>query len=154
MHCDLKPANILLFYDIHRMPEWKLIDFDSAALVGEPVTHGTLDYCAPEAYTADDRATASFEMDMYSLGRIIHWLGCTDDNLWPGLPAGCSHARKEAFLISSKEFTQPNVPDAPTANIVKRLTRKQPPRRLTLEKLKATQYIKLQNYTKTIELKQ
>lgn len=140
VHCDLKPANILLFHDAQGTPQWKLIDFDSAARVGEAVTHGTLDYSAPEVLQSlhqDKSAAASFEMDMYSLGRIIHWLGCDDDNLWPGLPAKSTNTDKLNFLLSEREFKLTNIPDTPTLSVVELLTRKKPEERMTLEQFKA-----------------
>ena len=31
VHCDLNPCNMVLFIDHRGLPQWKLIDFDSAA---------------------------------------------------------------------------------------------------------------------------
>src|SRR4051794_22669342 len=99
VHCDLKPANFVLFGDSPENAKWKLIDFDSACMEGEPVERGTLDYSAPEML---NRAPAAFSMDLFSLGRLIHWLSCKDGNMWPDLPPDASDADKRAFLASAK----------------------------------------------------
>jgi serine/threonine protein kinase len=111
------------------MPVFKLIDFDAACMVGEPVTHGTVDYSSPEAARGE---MATFAMDLYSLGRIIHWLSCRDTNLWLGMTDG----DKEAFLQSTVEFGLDNIDDVATRRIVRRLTCKNPSKRYDLPHLK------------------
>jgi serine/threonine protein kinase len=139
VHCDLKPSNVVAFHLEDGFVQFKLIDFDSACLVGEAMQRGTLDYCAPEVYTdiAENRVpTATHAMDLYSLGRILMWLACVDDNLWPTLVDDCTDAEKETFLISNEEFALSNVEHDATRDLVQRLLRKCPQERLTLSALK------------------
>jgi hypothetical protein len=67
LHCDLKPANILLDAD-HRP---RLADFGQARLVHEHAPAlGTLFYMAPEQ--ADLRAIPDARWDVYSLGVLLY----------------------------------------------------------------------------------
>jgi hypothetical protein len=67
LHCDLKPANILLDTD-HRP---RLADFGQARLVHEQAPAlGTLFYMAPEQ--ADLRAVPDARWDVYSLGVLLY----------------------------------------------------------------------------------
>ena len=103
-----------------------------ACRVGERVSQrGSVDYCAPQAL--QEGAVASHAMDMFSLGRLVMWLACVD-GLWPDLAHGCTHSDKEGFLRSKKEFTLDGIKNRITRNSTKRLTCKNPHRRITLEK--------------------
>jgi WD40 repeat protein len=155
VNCDLKPANLLLFRDPSGFPQWKLIDFDAAVTLNEPVERGTLDFCAPEVFKLLSMQTTpkgAFSMDMFSLGRIVMWLAVQDDSMWPNLGHDCTDADKEAFLISEDEFNLEAIPDDATRNIVQRLVKKRPEDRLTLQELQATTYIRMDKYTKTLRL--
>jgi serine/threonine protein kinase len=67
LHCDLKPANILLDAD-HRP---RLADFGQARLMHEHApTLGTLFYMAPEQ--ADLKAVPDARWDVYSLGVLLY----------------------------------------------------------------------------------
>jgi len=66
--------------------------------------------------------------------------------------AAATREDKEAFLVSDAEFTLDAIQDEATRNIIKRLTRKQPAERLTLNGLKNARFVHMQDYTKTIEL--
>jgi len=135
VHCDITPSNIALCdgYDEHG--QWKLIGFDRACYVGEAVEHGTLEYCAPEAY---QQAPASYSMDMFSVGRIMMWMSINDYSMWPDIP---SNSTQQQFLLSEQEFTLTNIDDEATREIAQRLIKKKPQDRLTLDALKHTTFI-------------
>jgi hypothetical protein len=76
-------------------------------------------------------------MDMYSLGRIIHWLSSTDKNIWPDLDNDPTDEDKATFLQSSQEFSRDNIQNASTKRIVRNLTYKHPTKRYTLQQVKA-----------------
>jgi hypothetical protein len=144
VHCDLKPANFVSFGLVNGFLQWKVIDFDSACLVNEPVERGTLDFCAPEvfaAFKANHVPPAKFSMDMYSLGRIIQWFVCENDNTWPNLDRNPSDEDKEAFLLSGKEFDLASVHDVSVKGIVAKLIRKEVKDRWTLKKLQESSFI-------------
>jgi serine/threonine protein kinase len=133
VHCDLKPANIIVTTvqgDI--FPHFMLIDFDAACMVDEPVTHATIDYRAPEQKQG---TPATFSMDLFALGRIIHWLSSTDKNIWPDLN-NPTNKDKETFLRSMREFSRNNIPNVATKRIVRNLTCKDPTKRYTLQQVK------------------
>jgi formylglycine-generating enzyme required for sulfatase activity/serine/threonine protein kinase len=72
IHRDLKPANIM----IDRAGAPVVIDFDAAdvghaTLLSMAINVGTLGYMAPEQSSAP---RASVLMDVYSLGRVLHYL--------------------------------------------------------------------------------
>jgi serine/threonine protein kinase len=72
IHRDLKPANIMV--DGAGAPV--VIDFDAAdvghaTLLSKAFNVGTVGYMAPEQNGA---ARASVRMDVYSLGRVLHYL--------------------------------------------------------------------------------
>jgi serine/threonine protein kinase len=67
LHCDLKPANILLDQDHHP----RLADFGQSRLSSEQTPAlGTLFYMAPEQ--ADLAAVPDVRWDVYALGAILH----------------------------------------------------------------------------------
>lgn len=67
LHCDLKPANILLDQDLRP----RLADFGQARLTSEPrPALGTLFYMAPEQ--ADLQALPDARWDVYALGAIFY----------------------------------------------------------------------------------
>ncbi|MFO0918337.1 MAG: serine/threonine protein kinase [Planctomycetaceae bacterium] len=67
LHCDLKPANVLL--DKHGEP--RLCDFGQSRLVDERQSSlGTLFYMAPEQ--ADLKAVPDARWDVYGLGALLH----------------------------------------------------------------------------------
>jgi serine/threonine protein kinase len=139
VHCDLKPANIISITtqgDV--FPHFMLINFDAACMVDEPVTHGTVDYCAPEQ---EKDVPATLAMDLFSLGRIIHWLSSMDKNIWPDLDSHPTDEDKSAFLQSSQEFSRDNIQDASTKRIVRNLTCKDPAKRYTLQQVKTSNFM-------------
>lgn len=69
LHCDLKPANVLLDADLSP----RLADFGQARLSSEQSPAlGTLFYMAPEQ--ADLQATPDARWDVYALGALLHHL--------------------------------------------------------------------------------
>jgi serine/threonine protein kinase len=139
VHCDLKPENIVVIAtqgDV--FPHFTLIDFDAACLFGEPVTHCTVDYRAPEQ---EKDVPAMFTMDLFALGRIIHWLSSTDKNLWPDLNNDPTDKDKATFLQSTQEFSRGNIPNAATKRIVRNLTCKDPSERYTLQEVKSSNFM-------------
>lgn len=71
LHCDLKPANVLLDADL----EPRLCDFGQSRLSYEQTPAlGTLFYMAPEQ--ADLRAVPDARWDVYGLGAVLYHLLC------------------------------------------------------------------------------
>jgi serine/threonine protein kinase len=69
LHCDLKPANVLIDHD--NRP--RLADFGQARLSDEQTASlGTLFYMAPEQ--ADLEAIPDVRWDVYALGAILYWM--------------------------------------------------------------------------------
>ncbi len=69
LHCDLKPANILLDQD--RRP--RIADFGQSRLSHEQTPAlGTLFFMAPEQ--ADLKATPDARWDVYALGAVMYWM--------------------------------------------------------------------------------
>jgi serine/threonine protein kinase len=69
LHCDLKPANILLDQD--RRP--RIADFGQSRLSHEQTPAlGTLFFMAPEQ--ADLQATPDARWDVYALGAVMYWM--------------------------------------------------------------------------------
>ncbi len=67
LHCDLKPANVLLDTELHP----RLADFGQSRLTGEQrPALGTLFYMAPEQ--ADLKAIPDAQWDVYALGALFH----------------------------------------------------------------------------------
>ena len=81
LHCDLKPANVLLDADF----EPRLCDFGQSRLSNEQNPAGTLFYMAPEQ--ADLKAVPDARWDVYALGALLYHMLCgepphrTDDAL-------------------------------------------------------------------------
>jgi serine/threonine protein kinase len=71
LHCDLKPANVLLDADL----EPRLCDFGQSRLSYEQIPAlGTLFYMAPEQ--ADLKAIPDARWDVYALGAVLYHLIC------------------------------------------------------------------------------
>ena len=71
LHCDLKPANVLLDADF----EPRLCDFGQSRLTGEQnPALGTLYYMAPEQ--ADLNAVPDARWDVYALGALLYHMVC------------------------------------------------------------------------------
>jgi eukaryotic-like serine/threonine-protein kinase len=67
LHCDLKPANVLLDHDMHP----RLADFGQSRMsTDQTPSLGTLFYMAPEQ--ADLNALPDARWDVYALGAILH----------------------------------------------------------------------------------
>ncbi|RKP11390.1 hypothetical protein BJ684DRAFT_22050 [Piptocephalis cylindrospora] len=121
---------------------WKLIDFDCACKVGQPVRGLTLDYCAPEvlhATRAGKTLMATHALDMFSCGQIIHWMASSTP-IWgkeEATDAVMAHmlCQDSEFSISSSTFTQ-----LPVYHLVVELLRKDPAKRLTLKALQKKSY--------------
>lgn len=88
VHCDLKPANVMLTKD----GEPKLADFDLARSDSNPsaVSRGNIAYMAPEQYEGRENSLAP-PADIYALGGIFYSL------LTGRAPHGESAAQIEAF---------------------------------------------------------
>ena len=72
VHCDVKPANLAFFPEVHK---WKLLDIDSAlevGVVGEIIT--TISYASPEVLAAvkdgQEELAAQSSTDMWAYGII------------------------------------------------------------------------------------
>ncbi len=69
LHCDLKPANVLIDHDDRP----RLADFGQARLADEQkASLGTLFYMAPEQ--ANLEALPDVRWDVYALGAILYWM--------------------------------------------------------------------------------
>jgi serine/threonine protein kinase len=140
VHGDLHPSNLVLFEDDYGLPQWKLIDFDSAAKVGEPLrAHQVSDFSPPELYKARSGETvqAAHSVDMYALGRLFMWFVMKGGRMWPNLPAGYSDEDMEAFMLSAEEFNLDGLEGGGNAAAaVQQLVKKDPMERLTLQALK------------------
>ncbi|RKP14017.1 kinase-like domain-containing protein [Piptocephalis cylindrospora] len=143
VHCDLKPGNIMQFACPGREQGiWKLIDFDCACKVGQPVRGLTLDYCAPEvlhATRAGKSLMATHALDMFSCGQIIHWMASSTP-IWgeeEATDAVMAHmlCQDSELPIFSSTFTQ-----LPVYHLVVELLRKDPAKRLTLKALRKKSY--------------
>jgi serine/threonine protein kinase len=157
VHCDLKPGNVMLFREHNQVERWKLIDFDSSAVVGDAVDRGTLEYCAPEVIAANatrQPIQAAHSMDMYALGRILLWLSSDSEHLWPDCSEHASDQDKQAFLQSESEFTitEQLVSHAPTRHVVVSLLRKNPMERMTLERLRASSFVQMNLDTRVLAI--
>jgi serine/threonine protein kinase len=73
VHCDLKPANIIITQHRETGPFAKLLDFGLAAAGTRHATvdGGTAKFLAPEAYSAECRARARPAVDIYAVGRLL-----------------------------------------------------------------------------------
>jgi serine/threonine protein kinase len=88
------------------------------------VANVTAPYCAPELFT-DATRTAAFPLDLFSLGRIIHWLTTTNKDTWE----------------TSKSSNAADITDQSVQDIVTRLTQVKVEDRLTLAKLKESRFM-------------
>jgi serine/threonine protein kinase len=69
VHCDLKPANIMLDDEGHA----KITDLGLAIAVGAPEqVVGTLEYAAPEQWESDPVKPPLHSVDIYSFGLILY----------------------------------------------------------------------------------
>ncbi len=92
LHCDLKPANVLL--DAHLQP--RLCDFGQSRLSYEQdPALGTLFYMAPEQ--ADLKAVPDARWDVYALGAVLHQM------LWGQPPHRSAETEKRIEQAGSLE---------------------------------------------------
>jgi hypothetical protein len=101
LHCDLKPANILL--DHHHKP--RLADFGQSRLTNEmSPALGTLFYMAPEQ--ADLRATPDARWDVYALGAVMYRMltGTPPHRNEPGATQLTAAGSLEAQLTAYRQF--------------------------------------------------
>jgi len=78
MHCDIKPANLILFAD----GTLKLADFGIAKTTFKTIQasgSGTLGYLAPE----QAMGRPSFRSDVFAVGLILHQMLCGQMHEWP-----------------------------------------------------------------------
>jgi hypothetical protein len=99
IHCDLKPANIL----ITDAGDPKLVDFDLARWGDdEGSARGNLAFMAPEQYRGEPSALAP-PADVYALGGILYYL------LTGSLPNGSDRAQVAAALNQDRPAPSPNI---------------------------------------------
>lgn len=101
LHCDLKPANVLLDHD--RRPH--LADFGQSRLTNEmSPALGTLFYMAPEQ--ADLKAAPDARWDVYSLGAVVYraLTGDPPHRTDPGAAAVLSAPKLEDQLAAYREL--------------------------------------------------
>jgi len=87
-HCDIKPANILVFSASNQWPQVKLCDFGRSQKIDNyslTLVAGTQCYLAPELVKAGNQGqkiTASsealFKVDIWSLGKLIYFIWVHD----------------------------------------------------------------------------
>jgi serine/threonine protein kinase len=123
LHCDLKPANILLDQD--RRP--RLADFGQSRLTNEmSPALGTLYYMAPEQ--ADLTATPDARWDVYALGAVVYRMLTGEPPYYQDrLPGGGNleaqlHAYRQHLRHAPKPTAHRRVPgvDAELAGIIDR----------------------------------
>lgn len=102
VHCDLKPANILLGHG----GEVVVTDFGFAQIIAEggspAALGGTLGYLAPELLTG--RGTPTPAADVYSLARILQRLGADDQPHFHSLCQRCLSEDATARPQTAAEF--------------------------------------------------
>ncbi len=110
MHCDIKPANLILFGD----GRLRLADFGIAKITYKTIQasgSGTLGYLAPE----QAMGRPSFRSDVFAVGLILHQMFCGVLYEWPFRWPSSGHKRLKQrlhpnlveFLRRALEF-QPN----------------------------------------------
>jgi serine/threonine protein kinase len=141
VHGDIYPANLIMTGMTHGFVDWKLIGFDHACDVGEPIVYCSLEYTAPEvtlSWMAERSALASCAMDIYSLGRTIMWLALPStltphEMYWPTLQPNPSTQDKKAFLASVNEFPLEAVEDVGILGMIRAMIKKKPHERIGLD---------------------
>ncbi|HYE62377.1 MAG TPA: serine/threonine-protein kinase [Phycisphaerales bacterium] len=110
VHCDLKPANILLTAE----GEPKVSDFDLSASVLNPGTavRGNYAFMSPEQYAGEVNALSP-PSDVYALGGLLYYLLTGD------LPNGTSHAEVAGAHLQGVAGRKP-LPKGDLAAIVQR----------------------------------
>jgi hypothetical protein len=137
LHCDLKPANVLLDPD----GEPRLCDFGQSRLADER-SHalGTLFYMAPEQ--ADLKAVPDARWDVYALGALLYHMLCgqpphkTDDNEQALRLPGTVEERLARYQEIVRQGPRPSAHrrvhgvDGPLADLIDRCLSVDPARRL------------------------
>jgi serine/threonine protein kinase len=115
---------------------WKLIDFDCASKVGQPVPGISLDFAAPETVLgarSGQPVPASFAVDMFALGQVIHWLA-SSQSIWGPRPTDASMThmlcQEEELPISESSYES-----EPAFALAQGLLLKDPYQRMSLKTL-------------------
>jgi hypothetical protein len=127
-----------MFFEVPGAPQgiWKIIDFDCACKVGQPVSGLSLDFAAPEtvlAKRAGKSLPAAHAIDMFALGQIIHWVA-SSQSIWgaASTDASMTHllCKEEELPISASTYEC-----IPAYGLAKELLKKDPAERMTLKVL-------------------
>lgn len=83
---------------------------------------------------------ATFAMDMFSLGRLLHFMAARDGSLWAGRDYDLTMQEKEGIILDMGRELEvgPEVEHEVARRMIMELTRKDPLERMTLQKLKVS----------------
>jgi len=107
--------------------------------VGDTVDRGTIDFCAPEVLVGNG-VKAHPSMDIFSLGRIIHWLTGKNLTFWPDEINECKSDNERNDMIvefyeNIGDVVKSDVDHVPTRNLIIKLVKFNPSERLSIDEL-------------------